>query len=796
MTPQRWAEVRTRLGEALDLPPEARDAFVEQLGPEHDEVRGEVEELLACEAEAEQLLPEDAIAAGILPAGLPPPRTLGAYRTVREIARGGMGVVFEGERSDGQFVKRVALKLLSTAFVTPVLRRRFLRERQILAQLEHPNIARLLDGGITPNGEPYLVMEFVEGEPITAYVKRKRLTVPERVKLFLRVCAAVSHAHGRLIVHRDLKPGNILVTDAGTVKLLDFGLARVVNPDLTPEVTETVLRFMTPAYASPEQVRGEPFTVVGDVFSLGVVLYELLADRRPFGRPGATSEEVRQAICEQDPAPIARRAISSDLHTIMRKAMDKDSRRRYLSVESFAADLANYLAGRPILARPASVPYRAAKFLRRHRWPILASTVAASALIAGGLIAASQARRAQRRFDDVRQLATSVVFELHDAVADIPGSTKARELIVRRGLEYLDRLSREAGNDADLWRQLSAGYLRLGDAQGNPSIANLGDRDGARGSYRKAAEILERLHARRPEDRPTVRELVRALHRLANLTDDVSQSTPLFLRALALSQAECAAHPHDLVAQRDLAGCIYWTGQAYAKDRRYLESAREYRKALAIYRDLDHAHSTPETRRDLAVCLKHLAAVAVMSGDLAEALASYQSARDIDEATLVADPKNSQAQLDLSYDLSDLGITFVRLQQPARATEAFDRALTLRREAFAVDRNDKRARQALTSILTRRGMLLAQQSRLRSALQDLLEAEELSGVRTDPSAEAPAAGEIEFQLSGVYEKLGQPGSAFTHRQIALRCFSAAANKGGLMPNQRSMYAQLTAGSPH
>jgi serine/threonine protein kinase len=324
MNPARWAEVKSILGQVLDTDPDLRTTTLDKLCGSDDALKREVESLLALEAKADAALETKAAPGAILRADLeapPPPASIGPYRVLCEIGRGGMGVVYLGERADGQYQKQVAIKLITSGRRDLGLDGRFRRERQILAQFEHPGIARMLDGGATPEGQPYFVMEYVEGLPLLAYCDQHQLGVPERIELFLSVCDAVAHAHQRLVVHRDLKPGNILVTKDGHPKLLDFGLARVLDAD---EDANQTVPMMTPAYASPEQIRGELYTVSGDVYSLGIILYELLSSKRPYNVPSGSLAEMVRTVCEQEPPKLSdaidderlRKRVRGDLETI------------------------------------------------------------------------------------------------------------------------------------------------------------------------------------------------------------------------------------------------------------------------------------------------------------------------------------------------------------------------------------------------------------------------------------------------------------------------------------------------
>src|SRR5580698_9014671 len=386
MTSARWGEIKTVLAGVLETDPQQRTATLDRLCRDDAELRREVEALLAYEDKADALLNPVAAPGAALRAEAPAPQAIGPYRVLRELGHGGMGVVYLGERADGEYRKQVAIKLITSGRSDARTERRFRRERQILAQLEHNGIARLLDGGATAEGQPYFVMEYVEGLALVDYCDRGRLGIAARLRLFVEVCDAVAYAHQQLIVHRDLKPGNILVTKDGAPKLLDFGLGQVLDAEAGEEET-TLAGFplMTPAYASPEQVRGEPYTVSSDVYSLGVILYELLSGRRPYKVPTGSYLELARVITEQEPVPLSqaapqlRRQLSGDLERIAAKTLAKDARIRYRDVWELAADIRRHLEGRPVLARPATLRYRAVKMLRRHK--VAAPVVALAALL-------------------------------------------------------------------------------------------------------------------------------------------------------------------------------------------------------------------------------------------------------------------------------------------------------------------------------------------------------------------------------------------------------------------------------
>jgi len=443
-----------------------------------------------------------------------PGQFFGPYRIVRRVAAGGMSMVYEAVRDDDEFHKRVAIKFVHRGLDEAGLAERFRSERQILAQLEHPYIARLLDGGTTPDGVPYLVMEYVDGVPIDRFVTDNRLSRADRLHLFLQVCEAVQYAHRSLVVHRDLKPANILVTTGGIAKLLDFGIAKLITTEGGQSIT---LRAWTPEYASPEQVTGNSITTATDVYSLGVLLLVLLAGRSPYGCWAAQPAELVRAICLEAPVWEPRGLIAGDLESILAQALRKEPERRYLSVEQFASDIHRYLAAMPVTARADTLFYRARKFAFRRAIPLAAVCALTLAILAGLTTSLWEARRAdrermsaQRRFDDVRTLAHSLLFDVYDSISGLPGSLPARRLLAGRAQQYLDSLEREAGNDSQLMRELAESYLRLGNVLGSPYTANLGDTAGALNSFRKAAELLEKERKRDPNVEALQEQLTQA----------------------------------------------------------------------------------------------------------------------------------------------------------------------------------------------------------------------------------------------------------------------------------------------
>ena len=532
MTPERWAQVREVLYAVLDLDPDQRAQYLDRISANDQALREEVESFVLSHGEIDagflRTIPGDSASAEGRPVLLG--RLIGPYRIVEELGSGGMGEVYRAVRADDQYQKQVAVKIARRGFDTGSGLRRFKAERQILATLDHPHIARLLDGGSTEDGLPYVVMELVQGVPIDEYCEAHNLSLAERLQLFRLLCGAVHYAHQHLVVHCDLKPGNILVTEEGVPKLLDFGIAKLLAPENFWQHSEhtTVVRAMTPEFASPEQVRGEPITTAADVYLLGVVLYRLLTGRSPYRVTSGAPHEMARVICETEPqrpstaigrvegqagaerggtqeARRLRRRLAGDLDNIVLMALRKEPHRRYASAAQFAEDIRRHLEGLPVVARRNTLGYRAGKFAVRHKLGVAATALAIVAAAAGmavvvreAQIARAQRARAEEHLRDVRALAGSLLFEVHDAIQDLPGATPARQLIVQKSIEYLRHLTKDSAGDVSLERELANAYERIGLVQGNPEGSNLGDIAGALDSLTKALGMRQKLAASAP----------------------------------------------------------------------------------------------------------------------------------------------------------------------------------------------------------------------------------------------------------------------------------------------------------
>ena len=561
MTAERWAKVRALVEQAIDLPAEERREFL--IGATSDlDLRAEAEQLLEYDKQSGRIFSigewkgkaetaaTEANLIGVM---------IGSYRLLEELGRGGMGTVYLAERADGEYQQRVALKILQENIFTPALAERFRRERQILAQLLHPGVARLLDGGLTPDGRPFLVLEYVDGRPIDRYCDDKGLDTAARLQLFLRVAEVVQSAHQQLVLHLDLKPANILVTDEGEPRLLDFGIARFLTEAGTEtHQTEATLRLLTPRYASPEQAEGAPLGVASDVFSLATLLYRLLTGSLPYPLDDASPLEAARIILSVAPVPPSeattpaiRPLLRGDLDTILLQALRKEPVRRYPTIAAFADDIKRHLASKPVLAHADSFRYRAGKFLQRYRVAVSAAAVVILLFVVSGaaiLHSASVARRqralADKRFEDVRALAHSYIFDLDPQLEEVPGTMKVRAFILKNALKYLEAMSREDLQDDGLAREIGRGYMRVSQVQADFGMPSLNDRAGAWDSLNKSYAIQMRLLEKAPGDlaqRGLMLSQMRLMSALAITDGDVARAEQYTDRGLELGKPTLAA---------------------------------------------------------------------------------------------------------------------------------------------------------------------------------------------------------------------------------------------------------------
>jgi tetratricopeptide (TPR) repeat protein len=713
MTPERWQAIGDLFDEALAVPTVERTALIDKVCGSDDVVRREVRSLLASHDAAGGFVQkriDAALASFHQRSDIATLARVGPYRLVRELGRGGMGTVFLAERDDDQYQAKVAIKLVRPGMDTEFILARFRRERQTLARLQHPNICHLFDGGTTNDGLPYIVMEFIDGPWITTYAAQHKLSIEARLRLFLEVCSAVDYAHRNFVVHRDLKPGNILVDAGGVPKLLDFGICK-----LLVEANDTVATPMTPNYASPEQIRGEAATALSDIYSLGAVLYELLTGTVPRRFENLGPLAIQRALDEPIVRPSAAvadsrlsRQLAGDLDTILLRALDAEPERRYESAAQFAGDLRRHLEHVPIPARRHTVGYRASRFVRRN----LGSTAAVAAvivtLVVGLAMSVYQARLADARLDQIRTLASKLVFDVHDAIRDLPGSTEARRMIVQTGLHYLDDLANSARDDPRAETELARAYRRLGDVQGNVEAANLGDLPGALVQYQKALPLLDDAIRRRSTDVDARIELLVVHNRIARLqieTGKLRDALQTFQDAIA--QASVPGAPNHPEFRLALADAYLGSSNAQrnlGEDRGAVEAASE---GVRLYREAAAAGgSNPAVMRELAAAQAELGMGEMRLGQLDRALDTFREGATTLETLVAADPQNVTLNraLMLAYghvadvlgnpDLQNLG-------DRAGALRAYRQAADVAKRLYDADRSDQRAASDYGIVLSR-----------------------------------------------------------------------------------------------
>jgi serine/threonine protein kinase len=690
-------EVISLFQELADLTPPAREAYYanRKVPPE---VRNEVESLLRFDRSGESLTDHIAEAAGeILQANghvsnhtisnhtisnhtisnqtVSDPSMWGPYRVIRPLGHGGMGAVYLAERTDGEVEQQVAIKVVRSSADPPVFHERFLRERSILASLNHPGIARLLDAGHTADGQPYLVMEFIDGVAIDTYCAQLDLRII--LKLFLAVCEAVSYAHRNLIVHRDLKPSNILVDSAGRPKLLDFGIAKILDASLVAsEDARTVIRILTPEYASPEQMRGEAHSTATDIYSLGAVLQKLLA-----GEALKTSD------------------VPQDIGFVVRKALRSEPDERYATVDAFAEDVRAFLENRPVRARAGNAWYRARKFVRRYWVPVTASAVAVIGLSTGLYIANRERSIAEQRFLQVRQLANKV-FDIDVAIRNTPGTTKARQLIVSTSLEYLQKVGAEARGDKDLALEIGSAYVQLAHVQGVPINPNLGQFASADESLRKADELVESVLKSDPRNGPALLTSATIVHDRMVLADSQNKREESLTQALRSAEkmdrfmALGPPKPYDV---REVSYMYGNVAVSLADYHRLDEAIRYSRRAIEV------AQQIQGTGGQQSLAYGVLADALRGSGQLDSALTAVRESRRLEE---------QQTETDTSWQPANLALALMRegsilgedqdisLDRPREAAPVFRQALKIADELATKDPDDKNG-HLLTSALSR-----------------------------------------------------------------------------------------------
>jgi serine/threonine protein kinase len=697
----RWRRIEELFISALDIPPGKRDTFLKNACVADPELRLEVESLLARDPGEPDTVGPPAIAciiegtaASYFDDQTPPDAMVGAelgsYRIIRELGRGGMGAVYLAVRADQTFEKQVAIKLVKRGVDTDAVLQRFWYERRILAGLEHPYIARLVDGGTSPDGRPYFVMEYVDGKPLDTYVRDKNLSISERCELFRKIAEAVSYAHRNLIIHRDIKPVNILVTPDGTPKLLDFGIARLLSIEPGERTITGNPDFpLTPEFASPEQARCEAVTTATDVYSLGATLRAVL----PSGNP-------------------------HDLATIICKATREEIDQRYASVADFSEDIRRYLSGLPILARQQTLAYQAGKFIHRHGAGVAVFALA-NLLIFGAITAiiwesrkAEHGRKeAEQRLSQAVEMADRTLKDVNTSIAELPGTTEARREIVRSTLDYLNRLAKDSDNDPRVLTALATAYIRVGDVLGNSNFPNLGDLAGSLATYQRALAVIGSLLADDPDD-PKLQVLASQAHEgaatiLSSQGHD-SEAEIEYRQSVALADKALSRSPGDADLQNQALDAHY----AFNMHRYTLqpeETQQDVLRLLPVAEKLAAAHPNDLDRQNaLSEVYSLLGTAANRLGRINDALGYYRKAVVVREAIYQRNPRSTKIQRNLMIvygHVGDmLGSPFTGCIGDYRgALQYYQKAATIAEDMRRTDPSDKRAAFDVGMIWTRIG---------------------------------------------------------------------------------------------
>lgn len=827
MDAENWLKIKQILDDLLDIRPDRRTAFLDENGVSGD-IRTEVESLISFESEAADMMQlwavefskdfidDDSVLNG---------QEVGPYRITRELGQGGMGAVYLAERIDGKFSQRVALKLLKREMNTGALRRRFQQERKILASLEHPNIARLLDAGTTADKIPFLAMEYVEGLPIDQYCNKNKADLNQRLDLFRKVCSTVDFAHRSLVVHRDLKPSNILVTTDGTPKLLDFGISKILSADVENTATVTKLGVMTPSYASPEQLRNESVTTATDIYSLGIILYELLSGHRPFETKESNLKDIYQAVMDIDPplpsaivdtfsktlqdppkghaknrpAPSNRtepgdmrdtspqtisikpQYLRGDLDNIILKALKKEPARRYSSPENFSEDIRRYLDGLPVTARPDTFSYRAEKFVKRNIFSVIAVTVLTLAVVGGTVATLWQAGKAEaervkaeKRFSDVRTLANSFLFEFSPLVENLPGSTPARELLVKRALQYLDSLSQEAGDDLELRRDLADAYEKVGDVQGNPYNPNIGDVKGALQSYERALAIREKLFQDEPNNPSLQNGLASVYEQIGGIQangGDYDKGVVFYEKALALREASFLRDPQSFDVRTKLAKILRSRGLIPFFEGDNKKAIEYYNQSKGIYEKL--REEQPENDRiahDYSYLFVAIGEAQGWDGETELAAENLQKGLDLLIPLGEKYPNDHSFQRSLNLAYSKRGENHEEQKDYDQSTISFSKALEIALRSFNADPKSFQAKRDVALAYKKLAQTLDSAGQSKESLEKLTFA--LNTFR-ELSASDPNNAETLYDVANTRYSVGETYLTLKDYDSALATFLLA-----------------------
>ncbi|MGM9484818.1 serine/threonine-protein kinase [Roseateles sp. NT4] len=777
---ERWQHLKALLEEGLRLSSADRVAFVAQATKDDEALGRELASLLDAAAPTAAIggasLVHDFLAD--LAQRVEPwiGSRVGAYRVTRLIAHGGMGEVYEGHRDDGQYEQRVAIKVVREGPDRAFLLERFDSERRILATLEHPNLARLIDAGVSDWGDPFFVMELVIGWPIDVYCAQNAVSIRERIVLMRAVCQVVHYAHNQGVIHRDIKPQNILVTAAGTVKLVDFGIAKRFSSNGVDPPTVVERSALTPEYASPEQLHGEVLGPASDIYSLGVVLYRLLTGTSPYAPALANKLALAQAICQVEPtrpsaaAPISgngagRRSLRGDLDAVVMMALRKEPSLRFSTAEEMADDLFRHLEGLPVRARRGATSYKISRWIVRHRTVVLAIGVANIALVIGVALASWQAieannqrGRAARNAADLRDLANVLMFDVHDRLVNVAGTTDARKLIVQNAVAYLEKVSAQAQSNPQLQLDIAVGYRKVGDALGRAFFPNLGDSDGALAQYKNGVKAAEALQADRNLGIKASRELALLYGRMAGVKfsrSEFEQARAYSLKAIDVAKA---AMGEDAEGKKLLAIAYVQYAKSLTSDADLAPVLELTSKALELFAAA--VGDKPDTELELSVAAtKSLKAwVYERTGQLSAALELNASSREIPERVLLREPDNLRARLMRAVAARDQASVLLRLKRPSEALPLATQSVETWRVQMKKDTRDVAALHHLINAVSVLGASLRQSGLLGEAISAMQEVTSIYESLPKDQQQRPLLSEdyqaVLYALAGCYEERG------------------------------------------
>jgi non-specific serine/threonine protein kinase/serine/threonine-protein kinase len=801
MNSQRWARVKDLFQEALSVEPESRVGLLDRECGEDVALREEVESLLAAHEdsavslEAPTHIPlfgsvvrrvREEVSRGEALIG----RTIGQYRIESLIGEGGMGSVYLALRDDAEFKMQVAIKVLNRSSSGGDVVNRFRLERRILARLNHPFIARIFDGGVSEEGLLYFVMEYIPGIPLDEYLRRNQPTLEARLQLFREICSAVSFAHQNLVVHSDIKTSNILIMEDGIPKLLDFGISQVLDPEHreTAREQEGKVAALTPAYASPEQLRGLPLSTASDIYSLGVLLYEMVCGRLPYEVDRSNPFAILAKISGGDPpkpsviSPLP--GVHGDLDAIVLKAIQPEPQDRYITTNQLSQDVDRYLKHQPVVAWPDSPYYRTQKFVRRNRVPVVVGFIAALSLV-GGILAASymadraeeQRLRAEARFEDVRQLASSLIFELDSDLARIPGATGVRGKLVERALEYLDRLGNESGEDLELQRELALAYEKLGDVQGRPNVANIGNSALALECYRKALSIREgvRDKANDAQSRQDIANTYSRLSGLLKLMGDYEGGLNYDRDSLRMYREMLSLDPGNLEYRRKVASAYTALGGGLSQIGDWDGVLETRRQALRMFEEIIAAGSdNPEDVRGLCLAHRRLGGILLMLKNQKQAENHFRKALSIAQEMMRERPGDSRNVQDLAASATALGGLLYETGQFDEAMERYREAIEIHDQIAKSDPLDARNRSLLASNVHRFARTMIRTRDPKPALPHLQRSLEMrQALARENPMNAGAQGEVgesHMLLGDYYTVTGDKARALTSYRRAMAVF--------------------------